>query len=98
MAYPTGCAYGMGGGDGRELMCVLVVHASHYRKRGRMLQPLEPDQILQRLALADDRVAAAVHEHLRYAGAVVVIAAHRKAIRTGGEDGEQIASLRRRQR
>src|SRR5688500_4540639 len=60
------------------------------------LGPLERDQVFQRLALADDLKGRAVHENLRHARAVVVVAAHREAVRAGGEDGQQVAALDRR--
>ena len=49
--------------------------------------PFRGDQILVRLAPADDAVLASFDQHFRRAGPIVVIAAHGEAVGAGGEDG-----------
>src|SRR4051794_30704953 len=57
------------------------------------LSPLQRDQILQSFAAANNLEAVAVDQHFRGARAVVVVAAHRKAVRAGREHRQQVAAL-----
>ncbi len=69
------------------------------RGRGcRSRQLFVRDELLVRLARADHGELVAAHQHLRHARPRVVVRAHRRAVRAGRADRDELAGLERRQR
>src|SRR6185437_3451169 len=68
------------------LVKIRVNSCDSWLSRIEFLHALGRDEILIRLSAADDFIRAAIHQHLRQARAVVVVAAHREPVRAGGEN------------